>query len=451
MKAFKAYDIRGVYGKDFTKEDVYKIGFFLPQVLQTDKILVGRDVRLSSPEIFESLSQGITDAGADVCNAGLSTTSMIYWTTARFGFDASVMITASHNPASHNGLKVSGRKAKPIGYDSGLKEVENLVLNGEIIPANKKGSISDFDVKDDYLEFMRAYLPDISALKVSVDCSNGMSALFIKSLLGNKPNYICDVLDGSFPNHEGNPLVAENREMLRKNVLDNKSDIGVIFDGDADRVMFVDENGEFISPDLMIAILGHYFLEEKGLRGKVIQDIRTSKAVGEYISQFGSEMIMWRVGRAYAATKLAEEKGIFGGELAGHYYFSDFYYSDSGILACLLVLKIVAKMHKQGISVSQMISKVRNYENSGEINFKIEAKQEAMDKVIQHFRQQAEPTAYYDFDGYRIEYSDWWLNIRPSNTEPFLRFLCEATTQEKLQKIISEVETIIKQLGGERE
>ncbi len=451
MKAFKAYDIRGVYGVDFTGDDVYRIGYFLPEVMKTNKILVGRDVRLSSPEIFDCLTRGITDAGADVCNLGLSTTSMVYWSTAKFDFDASVMITASHNPASHNGLKVSAKNAAPVGYDSGLKLVEDLVLHGTVCPVENKGKIIDFDVKEQYMDFMRQYLPDISNLTVSVDCSNGMSALFIKKLLGDKAMYICDELDGSFPNHEGNPLMAENRVMLQKHVLEHKSDIGVIYDGDADRVMFIDEHGEFISPDLMIAILSHYFLEEKGLKGKVYQDIRTSKAVGEYVSKFGSEMVMWRVGRAYAAVKLREVDGIFGGELAGHYYFRDFYYSDSGILASLLILGIVSRMKKNGISVSKMIAGVKNYENSGEINFRVEAKQKAMDMVVAHFRAKAEPMAFYDFDGYRLEYKDWWLNIRPSNTEPFLRFLCEATSTELLEDIKSQVLKIVEQCGGEME
>ncbi|MBQ3832627.1 MAG: hypothetical protein II815_05575, partial [Bacteroidales bacterium] len=285
MKAFKAYDIRGVYGVDFTKEDVYKIGFFLPQIMKCDKVLVGRDVRVSSPEIFEYLSKGITDAGVDVYNVGICTTPLVYWSTAKFGFDASVMITASHNPASHNGLKVSGKDATPVGYDDGLSTVEKLVMEGDVKPVENKGKVIDYEVYDKYLDFMRQYVPDISNLKVSVDCSNGMSALFIKKLLGDNAMYICDELDGTFPNHEGNPLMPENRVMLQQHVREHKSDIGVIYDGDADRVMFVDENANFVSPDLMIAVLCHYFLEEKGLKGKVYQDIRTSKAVGEYVAK----------------------------------------------------------------------------------------------------------------------------------------------------------------------
>ncbi|MDL2262713.1 phosphomannomutase/phosphoglucomutase, partial [Bacteroidales bacterium OttesenSCG-928-I21] len=398
MNAFKAYDIRGIYNTDFDKKDVYKIGYFLPEVLIASKVLIGRDVRESSPEIFEFLVKGITDAGVDVYDAGITTTPMIYYSTAKFGFDASIMITASHNPAEYNGLKVSGKNAKPIGFDNGLNKVKKLLETAEIIPSPIKGKIHTINIKDTYIDFLKKYVPKISDFKISIDCSNGMAGLIIKNLLGNIPIYINYELDGSFPNHEANPLVAKNLIQLQRHVIDHKSDIGVIFDGDADRVMFVDEKSQFISPDLMIAVLAHYFLEEKSMKGKVIEDIRTSKAVGEYIEKFGSEMTMWRVGRAYAATKLKEIDGIYGGELAGHYYFRDFYYSDSGILACLLILHVFSKMKNKGISVSQLISKIKKYENSGEINFKIENKQEAMDAVINHFKSEAEPDAFYDFD-----------------------------------------------------
>lgn len=448
MKAFKAYDIRGVYNKDFDKNDVYKIGYFLPEVLMASKVLVGRDVRESSPEIFEYLVKGITDAGVDVYDAGLSTTPMIYYSTAKFGFEASVMITASHNPAEHNGLKVSGKNAKPIGFDNGLNMVKKLMETREIELSPIKGKVHTLNVKNSYLDYLKQYVPKISNLKISIDCSNGMAGLLIKKLLGNSPIYFFDELDGRFPNHEANPLVAKNIVDLQKHVKDHNSDIGVIFDGDADRVMFVDENSEFISPDLMIAVLAHYFFEEKGLKGKVIQDIRTSKAVGEYIAKFGGEMYMWRVGRAYAASKLKEIDGIYGGELAGHYYFKDFYYSDSGILACLLILHVISKMKDKGVSVSQLISNIKKYQNSGEINFKIEDKQEAMDAVVNYYKEKAKPDAFYDFDGYRIEYADWWLNIRPSNTEPYLRFIAEANSDKLLKDIVDNVTNIIAKFGG---
>ena len=443
MKAFKAYDIRGVYNRDFNKEDVYKVGFFLPKLLKTNKILVGRNARISSPEIFEYLCKGITDAGASVSDAGMCTTPMIYWGTGKYQFEASVMITASHNPADYNGLKVSGKDVKPIGYDSGLSELEAMLENENIIVAKERGEIKSFDYHREYLEYQLENKKDISNLNIAFDISNGMAALFAKDIWGEKPHYIFDDIDCSFPNHEANPLEPENVVDLQKLVKETKADIGVIFDGDADRVMFVDEHARFISPDLIIALLAHHFLKDKIEGVRVLQDIRTSKAVGEFIRSFKGEMHMWRVGRAYAALKLKEIDGLFGGELAGHYYFKDFYYSDSGLMAAMLVLNIVSDMKDKGISFSQLIADIETYQNSGEINFKLEKKAEAMEAVKEHYFAQAKPDAFYDFDGYRLEYPDWWLNIRPSNTEPYLRFLAEAKTKEQLKEVVDNCKNII--------
>jgi len=441
MKAFHAYDIRGIYNQDFNKNDAYKIGYFLPELLKSKKILVGRDVRVSSPEIFEYLCKGINDAGADVYDLGLSTTPMVYFITAKHDFDASVMITASHNSKEYNGMKISRTDALPVGYDSGLNKLEEMMKNREVKLTEKKGKIISYDQKTEYLNFLKKYIPDLSKLKIAIDCSNGMAGLLIKDILGDNPVYIYEDLDGSFPNHDANPLVAENIVDLQNLVKKEKSDIGIIFDGDADRVMFIDENGKFISPDLMIAVLADYFKDEKG---KFLQDIRTSKAVAEYIGN-RFEMNMWRVGRAYAALKLREIDGVFGGELAGHYYFRDFYYSDSGLLAALILLDVIANKKANGIKVSEMISKIETYENSGEINFKLDKKKEAMEAVKDHYFQfSEEPVAFYDFDGYRIEYNDWWFNIRPSNTEPYLRMLVEAKSKDLLNNKVKEITEIIK-------
>lgn len=446
MDAFHAYDIRGIYNTEFNKSDVYKIGNFLPQLLNATKVLVGRDARESSPEIFEYLCKGITDSGADVYNAGLTTTPMIYWGTAKYDFDASVMITASHNSKEYNGLKFSGKDALPVGYDTGLKTIEQQIINKKPAIINpKKGKIIDLDIKKDYLNFQLQYLPSNSGLKIAIDCSNGMAGLLIRELLGDDPIYINEEPDGTFPNHEPNPLVLKNVKQLQDIVLNEKCDIGIIFDGDADRVMFIDEKGQFISPDLMIALLGHYFLEEKGLKGNVLQDIRTSKSVPEYIEKFGSNVFIWKVGRAFAALKLREIDGIYGGELAGHYYFRDFYYSDSGILACLLVLGVVDKFKNQGIKVSEIINRISNYANSGEINFKIENKKAAMDEVKNHFSANEEVLTLYDFDGYRLEFKDWWFSIRMSNTEPYLRLLVEAKDNNILAQKVSKIKSIILQ------
>jgi len=444
MGAFHAYDIRGIYNKDFDKNDAYKIGYHLVGLLKTDKVLVGRDVRTSSPEIFDFLCRGITDAGADVYDIGLSTTPMVYYSTAKYGFRASVQITASHNSKEYNGMKVSRENALPVGYDTGLKEIEHKIKTNTPTPkSTKKGRVVDYNVRDEYITFLKKYVGDYSNLNIGIDCSNGMAALLIKELLGDTPIYLYDELDGTFPNHEANPLIPENVIDLQNLVNQNGCDLGIIFDGDADRVMFVDENARFISPDLMIALLGHYFLEEKKLKGLVLQDIRTSKAVGEYLKPLGGEMRTWRVGRAFAALKLREIDGIYGGELAGHYYFRDFYYSDSGLMACLIILDVISSFKKQGVSLSQLISRIETYANSGEINFRIENKKGAMDAVRDHFMTVEKPTASFDFDGYRVEFPDWWFNIRPSNTEPYLRFIAEAKTQKLLEQKVSKVREIL--------
>ena len=451
MGAFHAYDIRGIYNVDFDKNTAYKVGYFIPKLLKTDKVLVGRDCRVSSDEIHEYLLKGITDAGADVYDIGLSTTPMVYFGTANYGFKASVQITASHNPKEYNGMKVSCENALPVGYDTGLGQIEAWINDGKATPvAEKRGQVFQKDIREDYLAFLKKYMGDLSGLKLAFDLSNGMSSLFAKQIFGDAPEYIFDTMDGTFPNHEPNPLVHKNVVALEELVKKTGADAGVIYDGDADRVMFVDEKGNFVSPDLMIAVLGHYFIGERGEKGYVIQDIRSSKAVGEYLEPMGAKMYTWKVGRANAARRLREIDGIWGGELAGHYYFKDFFYSDSGLLASILILRVLANLKKEGISFSQIIGKIARYQNSGEINFKLTDKQGAMDAVKAHFEEQEKPTAFMDFDGYRVEFPDWWFNIRPSNTEPYLRFICEATTKELVDKKVAEVKSLLQsQFGAE--
>ena len=360
MGAFHAYDIRGRWGVDFDRDTVYKVGFFLPELLGCRKVAVGRDMRLSSPEIHEALLQGLTDAGADVFDLGLATTPYVYYATAAKGFKASVQITASHNPKDDNGLKVSRENALPVGYDTGLGTIERWIAEDrpcDPVSQERLGKVYPLDLREEYLAFQRRYVGDLSDLHICADLSNGVSSLFVKELLPSSVEYICDALNGSFPCHEPNPLIPENTRMLREYVKSHGCDIGVIYDGDADRVMFVDERGEFISPDLEV---------------RALQDIRSSKAVGEYLSPMGVQMHTWRVGRAYAAPKLREIDGLFGGELAGHYYFKDFFYSDSGIMASLIILDIVAEMKRRGRSLSQLIAGISKYCNSGEINFKVQ-------------------------------------------------------------------------------
>jgi phosphomannomutase len=445
MGAFHAYDIRGLYGVEFTKDDAYKVGYFLPRLLNTDKVAIGHDCRLSSPEIYAAAIAGICDAGADAYVLGLATTPYVYFVTANYGFNASIQITASHNPKEYNGMKVSTTNALPVGLESGLDTIQQWILSGEPTPvASRCGREVEFDKKKEYMDFQKQFLGDYSDIKIGMDLSNGMSSLFVRDIFGAKPICINEEMDGAFPNHEPNPLIPANVAGLGELVRREHCDAGVIYDGDADRVVFVDEKGQFISPDLMIAVLGNWFLKKKGLRGKVLQDIRSSKAVGEYLTPMGAEMHTWKVGRAYAARKLREIDGIYGGELAGHYYFRDFFYSDSGILASILIMNIVADFKSHGTTLSEVIASIVRYKNSGEINFKLESKAEAMEAVKDYFMGAEKSTAFYDFDGYRVEFADWWFNIRPSNTEPYLRFICEAKTQEMLDEKVAKASEIIK-------
>lgn len=444
MKAFKAYDIRGIYNQDFNKEDVYKIGYFLPELLAADKVLVGYDDRESTPEVFQALADGITDRGADVYKIGYATTPMVYYGTARYNYEASVMITASHNPPEYNGLKISKAKALPVGVDSGLKELEKMVENNKIEPvsAAEKGSILEHDLKEEYIEFQKKYLPDLTDLDLAIDVSNGMVAILTDAIFGQQPEYLYNELDGSFPNHEANPLNAENRDDLVKLMNKQDFDLGLIFDGDGDRVMFLDEQANFISPDLIIAILAEYYIKQ-GKGNNILYDIRTSWSVKEHVEELGGNTFMWKVGHAFAKLKLREIDGICGGELAGHYYYKDFFYCDSGMLTALIVLNVVARLKKEGRSISELIAELNRYASSGEVNFRIEDKAAVMEKLKDYYFEKQEPLHFFDFDGYRLEYQNWWFNVRPSNTEPYLRLVVEAKDDALLTEKLTEIKTVM--------
>lgn len=449
MGAFHAYDIRGIYNVDFDRETAYKVAYFIPELLGTDKVAVGRDCRVSSDEIHDAVLKGIADAGADVYDLGLTTTPAVYFATANCGFKASIQITASHNGPQYNGMKVSTENARAVGYDAGLKTIRQWIDEGRPTPvAAKRGSVHPLDVTEDYLTFLLRYKGDYSNIRIAMDLSNGMANLYAKRIFGDAPDYLFDELDGRFPNHDPNPLIPKNIEALQALVRKSGADVGVIYDGDADRVMFVDENARFISPDLMIAVLGRYFLVERGEKGLVLQDIRSSKAVGEYLAPMGGEMRTWKVGRAFAAEKLREIDGVYGGELAGHYYFRDFFYSDSGLLASIIILNVVSALKKEGRTLSSLIAEIEKYENSGEINFRLEDKAGAMEAVREMFCAQEKPTAFMDFDGYRVEFPQWWFNIRPSNTEPYLRFICEASSRELLDEKVAAVRKLLESEFG---
>ncbi len=443
MSAFKAYDIRGIYGQDITEDLGYRIGYFLPRLLNTDHVVVGRDIRLSSPSLHDALVKGITDSGKDVWDLGLATTPMVYFATVFLDAAASVQITASHNPKEYNGFKISRHGALPVGGDSGLKDLERMTENEEIIVSEKKGSVKDYSyVKNEYVNFLRPYAEGLDDLNISIDCSSGMSSLIIKELLGEKRHYINDTFDGNFPSHEPNPLEEKNCYQIEEETKRNGSDCGVIYDGDADRVMFIDENGAFIQPDYITAVIGSYYAG-KGITGNALQDIRTSRSTTEYLEEIGFKVTTWKVGHAFAKLKIREINGVFGGELAGHYYFRDFFFCDSGIFASLLVLSVVKKLKEEGRTLSSLIHEIVRYANSGEINFRLEDKDGAIKALYERFAENDKPTAIMDFDGYRIEFDSWWFNVRKSNTEPYLRIVAEAASEKLLEEKLGIIREII--------
>jgi len=448
MSIFKAYDIRGVYNKDFDKETVYKIGYYLPDVVEADNALIGYDIRKSSPEVFDYLTRGLIDRGIEVFSMGLATTPSVYFNTVDGDFDLSIQITASHNSKEYNGMKISRQKALPVGYETGLDKLEKLVNDSDldvdkISSENMQDTVKDYHGQYKYLNFLKEHQPNIDSLDIIVDASNGMSALFLNDIFGDKVDYINYEMNGDFPGHDPNPMKEENLTEIRDNIDKKDYDVGVVYDGDGDRVIFLDENGRFISPDLITAILVDYFLKDDSDQ-YVIFDIRTSRSVSEYIKKLGGKPYMWKVGHAFAKLKMRELDAVVGGELAGHYYFRDFYYCDSGLLTSFIVLDVLNRYKKEeGIKLSEVIDKIDNYEGSGEINFQIENKKEVMEKVVNYFKENDEPEQIYDFDGYRLEFEDWWFNVRPSNTEPYLRLVVEADNQELLAKKVKLLKDLI--------
>lgn len=445
MGAFHAYDIRGIWEKDFDRETVYKVGYFLSSLLSTDHVVVGRDVRVSSPVIYEELVRGITDSGTDVWDLGLASTPMVYFATVFLKADASVQITASHNPPIYNGLKISRRDALPVGGDTGLKDLEKLTREGVVVVKDKKGVVKDYSyVRDEYLGYLKDFLGDLKGLNISIDCSHGMANLLVKDLFKDLDvRYIYDHFDGTFPAHEPNPLDEKNCEDIKKEVIRNKSDVGVIYDGDADRVMFIDEKGRFLQPDYITALLGLHY-KNIGALGNALVDIRTSRSTTEYLEKLGFKCHIWKVGHAFAKLKIRELDAVFGGELAGHYYFRrDFFNCDSGILASILVLNVVAGLKKEGRTLSGLLDEIIKYSNSGERNFKLDRKDEAIAEIYRKYVEEGKPEKVLDFDGYRIEYPTWWFNIRKSNTEPYLRVVLEAESKEEMEKHFEDIKAII--------
>ena len=439
MGFFKAYDMRGTFGEDFDLGLVRRIGRALPQVVKGRRWLVGRDCRVTGGDVCSALVAGLVDAGAEVADIGLATTPMVYFFTAQDGYDGSVMVTASHNPPGDNGLKVSMRTALPVGYANGLDEVERLAkaeAGSDLKDAGVEAqgpcrASSSPDAVLRYAAWQKSATDDSSfaGLKYAVDCSNGMASLLVHELFPGAV-VINDVMDGTFPAHSPNPLKGESREQIATLVREKGLDCGVIFDGDADRAMFVDERGEFVQPDYLIPVVARATLnraaDRQPGRPAVLHDVRTSRGAIEALRESGFEPSMVQVGHAFAKPAMRERGALCGGELAGHYYFSEFFGCDSGVLAARRILSEVAVAKAEGVSMSAMMRPISSrYANSGEMNFKVADKDAAIERVLDAAKAFGEELGRSDMDGVRLEFEDGWINVRKSNTEPYLRLIAE--------------------------
>ncbi len=439
---FKAYDIRGVYGEEIDRDTAYNIGRALVVFTGAKKIAVGIDMRESSPVLEAALIEGITDQGASVIRLGLSSTPMLYFASWKLEVDAAAMVTASHNPAEYNGMKFCLAKAVPIGEGTGMEEIRDLAVAGEFSYDGEKGEVEEDDnLKNEYLEYITSFFKKGSGhKKVVIDFANGMG-IVDKEVYENisdevEASYMYDNFDGNFPNHEANPLKIETLESLRKKVVEEKADLGIAYDGDADRVGFVSEKGEVVPMDYVTALLAKEVLK-KHPGGTVLYDLRSSNAVKEAIEEAGAVAHRSRVGHSLIKAQMRRENAIFAGELSGHYYWQENSNAEMATLAALTLLNL---MNETGQKISVLAAKLKIYFQSGEINSEVADK----DAILEKLKEKYSDGKLDTLDGIRIDFPDWWFNVRASNTEPKLRLNLEAKTEELMEEKRDEVLGIIR-------
>jgi phosphomannomutase len=443
---FKAYDIRGIYPEQLDEEAAYAIGRAFVTFLKADKVLVGRDMRLSGPSVFDAVTRGIMDQGADVINIGMVSTDQYYFACDRQKLPG-MMVTASHNPKQYNGFKMVREMPYLLSGDEGIQDLRRIVENDDYAPATRKGTMSELDLSE---EFIAAVLDliDVDAiakaqprLKVIADTGNGMVGPILKRVYDRLPVDLIGMYldpDGSLPNHGLDPLQPENRAELEARVVSEQAAVGFAFDGDGDRFFAIDDRGQFIAGDYMTALLGQYLLKKKP-GSKIVYDVRASWAVPELITADGGTPLMERVGHAFIKRRMAEEGALFGGEVTGHYYFQDFGYADSGLVPSLLILEMLATSGKK---MSELLEPLEaKYFISGEINSTVSDVQSRLEALKDRFSDAEIGT----MDGLSITYPTWHFNVRPSNTEPLLRLNLEALTREEMEQRRDEVLAIIRQ------
>ncbi|MFA5478686.1 MAG: phosphomannomutase/phosphoglucomutase [Candidatus Muiribacteriota bacterium] len=432
---FKAYDIRGLYPQELDCDTAYKIGCAYAQFIGKSPIVVGQDMRDTGDELAEALIKGINDMGLDVFYVGVVETPAINYSVNILKAAGGVMITASHNPAGYNGFKFCKEEAKPVSYETGINAVEKLVGENSFNKAEKKGSCLKKDIYESYIDYLISYVKNWKNMKVVIDAGNGMAGktipLFFEKLKKSKninveiiPLYF--ELDGNFPNHEANPSKEDTLEDLIKKVKETGADIGVAFDGDADRSGYVDETGRIVSSDYISTLISMEYLKTNP-GSTILYDIRSTQAFRETVEKLGGIAKKTRVGHAYIKEALRKENAIFAGELSGHYYFRDNFYTDSGIIAMIQIFNLFCGENKK---FSEIVNPLRKYFASGEINSKVSDP----DKKIKEVEKIYSNGNIEKIDGLSIEFDTWWFNIRKSNTEPILRLNLEADTKEEMEK-----------------
>jgi len=443
---FKAYDVRGLYPSEVNEEAARLIGRGFVSYLQAKRIAVSRDMRLSSPSVAAAFIEGARAQGAAVVDYGMMGTDMMYYAVARDGHDGGAQITASHNPKEYNGIKLVRKEAFPLSGDAGIGDIRDMIATGRLPrEADEPGSVSQMHVLDDYVRHVMSFIDPsiVKPFNVVLDAGNGIAGMVAPHLFEKLPcrtTRLCFDVDGTFPNHEANPLIEENRRDIVARVKEEKADIGIAWDGDADRVFFIDGTGEFVAGDFVTALLAEAFLI-KHPGAKVVYDVRASYAVKDIVANYGGTALMNRVGHAFFKRRMREENAIFGGEVTGHYYFRDNFYADNGFIPALLILEL---MSRKGQTLAELLAPLREkYFISGEINTRVKdlgTAQEKMDGLAAMYTE----GRVYTMDGISAEFDDWHFNVRASNTEPLLRLNLEALTQDLMEQKRDEVLAFIR-------
>jgi phosphomannomutase len=441
-KVFKAYDVRGIYPKEIDEDGSGRIGRAFVDVVQAEEIAIGRDTRLSSPTMSEAAITGAREAGADVVDIGLVGTEMLYFAVGQLGLDGGIMVTASHNPKEYTGLKIVREGALPVGGESGLLDIRDRAVE-DPPAASEAGNLRTEDMYPAFTERVLSFV-DVNAvrpLRVVIDAANGMAGMMLPPILERLPIQAVRCFfepDGNFPNHEPNPLLPENREFIVRKVTEEQADLGIAFDGDADRCFFVDDAGEFVPGDFVTALLADAILEKEP-GATVIYDVRASWAVPHVVRSAGGSPLVNRVGHAYIKHRMRETGAVFAGEVSGHYYFRDFYQADSGTIPALLMLELVSK---KGTPLSEILRPFRErYFLTGEINTPVSDVAQKLEELEAQFGSEGEVS---HLDGLSVTAEDWHMNVRPSNTEPLLRLNLEALSQDLMERKRDEVLAVVR-------